>query len=96
MNVEKTPGDLSETATESDVFGESHNPPFLNEEWLAFLNRTAREILNKEMDTLRDSNMVSFHRRCAGRLKFERTGLAIFAASCQQCLSYSLSSTGCK
>lgn len=55
-NIEKTAGDLSD----SDVFGESHNPPFLNEEWLAFLNRTTREVLNKEMDTLRDSNMVRF------------------------------------
>lgn len=60
VNVDNTAGDLSETATESDLFGESHNPPFLNEEWLAFLNRTTREVLNKDMDTLRDLNMVRF------------------------------------
>ncbi|XP_036318174.1 serine/threonine-protein kinase fused-like [Rhagoletis pomonella] len=42
-----------------DSCDESQSPPIENDEWLAFLNRTMQEVLDGEMDSLKQHNLVS-------------------------------------
>lgn len=37
---------------------EDQGMPFENEEWLAFIQRTMHEVLNQEIDTLKNYNLV--------------------------------------
>lgn len=38
------------------------NPPIENEEWLAFLQKSMQEVLDGELDSLKEQNMVSFYK----------------------------------
>lgn len=42
-----------------DSCDESQSPPIENDEWLAFLNRSVQEILDGELDSLKQHNLVS-------------------------------------
>uniref|UniRef100_A0A0K8WKI3 non-specific serine/threonine protein kinase n=1 Tax=Bactrocera latifrons TaxID=174628 RepID=A0A0K8WKI3_BACLA len=42
-----------------DSCDESQSPPIENDEWLAFLNRTMQEVLDGELDSLKQHNLVS-------------------------------------
>ncbi|XP_054730101.1 serine/threonine-protein kinase fused [Anastrepha obliqua] len=42
-----------------DSCDESQSPPIENDEWLAFLNRTIQEVLDGELDSLKQHNLVS-------------------------------------
>lgn len=45
-----------------DSCDEYHNPPIENEEWLAFLYRSMQEVLDGEIGSLKQQNLVSFFR----------------------------------
>lgn len=42
-----------------DSCDESQSPPIENDEWLAFLHRSMQEILDGELDSLKQQNLVS-------------------------------------
>ncbi|EDX16682.1 GD24858 [Drosophila simulans] len=42
-----------------DSCDESQSPPIENDEWLAFLNRSVQELLDGELDSLKQHNLVS-------------------------------------
>ncbi|XP_037936338.1 serine/threonine-protein kinase fused [Teleopsis dalmanni] len=42
-----------------DSCDESQSPPIENDEWLAFLNRSMQEVLDGELDSLKQHNLVS-------------------------------------
>lgn len=44
---------------DSGIPDEYHSPPIENEEWLAFLHRYMQEILDGEIESLKQQNLVS-------------------------------------
>lgn len=41
-----------------DSCDESQSPPMESDEWLAFLERTIQEVLDGELDSLKQKNLV--------------------------------------
>lgn len=62
-NTDRTDGDLSGSDAKLDVYGDAHSPPIENEEWLAFIYLTMQEVVDGELDSLKDSNLVFKYRR---------------------------------
>ena len=44
-----------------DSCDEYHHPPIENEEWLAFLHRSMHEVLDGELDSLKQQNLVNIN-----------------------------------
>lgn len=44
--------------TKPDAYEDDQSPPFENEEWLAFIHESMKEVLNGETDSLKQQNLV--------------------------------------
>lgn len=60
LETEKKPEKITPTLLPGwDSCDESQNPPIENEEWLVFLQKSMQEILDGELDSLKQQNFVS-------------------------------------
>lgn len=46
-------------------YEDEQSPPIENEEWLAFIHMTMKEVLNGEIDSLKHQNLVSYLLICS-------------------------------